>query len=369
MIITKTPYRISFFGGGSDYPEWYKKYGGMVLSTTIDKYIYISCRYLPKFFKHKYRIVWSKIENVTDINQIQHRAVKKLLEHLKVKQGLEIHYDGDLPARSGMGSSSCFAVGLSKALYKIKGQELSKQQLAKKTIEFEQKIMREVVGSQDQTIASYGGFNKIIFSKNHTKVIPLDISMRDLISDYLVLFYYPKTRLSSNIQEAHVKNIQSNIETLNHMNKLSEEALVAIDNKDALFAFFEAQEEDYEPNFVFPINLDLGDGEILTVNSLDELEEAFDECEDDFECFELIFPISMVDDQGNNVVINSEEELFAFLDAQGDNYEPAVLYPIEVLIDDETVSITSDDEMEELYEDDDEDDGDGDVPAKLLPRN
>ena len=117
MIITKTPYRISFFGGGSDYPEWYKKYGGMVLSTTIDKYIYISCRYLPKFFKHKYRIVWSKIENVRDINQIQHRAVKKLLEHLKVKQGLEIHYDGDLPARSGMGSSSCFSVGLSKALY------------------------------------------------------------------------------------------------------------------------------------------------------------------------------------------------------------------------------------------------------------
>ena len=90
MIITKTPYRISFFGGGSDYPEWYKKYGGMVLSTTIDKYIYISCRYLPKFFKHKYRIVWSKIENVRDINQIQHRAVKKLLEHLKVKQGLEL---------------------------------------------------------------------------------------------------------------------------------------------------------------------------------------------------------------------------------------------------------------------------------------
>ena len=142
MIITKTPYRISFFGGGSDYPNWYKKFGGMVLSTTIDKYIYISCRYLPKFFKHKYRIVWSKIENVKDINEIQHRAVKRLLLHLKIKKGLEIHYDGDLPARSGMGSSSCFAVGLSKALYQMKGQELSKEQLAKKTIEFEQKIMR-----------------------------------------------------------------------------------------------------------------------------------------------------------------------------------------------------------------------------------
>ena len=219
MIITKTPYRIAFFGGGSDYPEWYKKYGGMVLSPTIDKYIYISCRYLPKFFKHKYRIVWSKIENVTDINQIQHRAVKKLLEHLKVKQGLEIHYDGDLPARSGMGSSSCFAVGLSKALYKIKGQELSKQQLAKKTIEFEQKIMREIVGSQDQTIASYGGFNKIIFNKNNKiKVQKISSSINvEKLNKNLVLIYTGINRTAHKIANSYVRKLTKSKK--NHIEK------------------------------------------------------------------------------------------------------------------------------------------------------
>ena len=119
MIITKTPYRISFFGGGSDYPQWYKKFGGSVLSTTIDKFIYISCRELPPFFDHKYRVVWSKIENVKKIDQIQHLTVRKLLQHNKIKTGLEIHYDGDLPARSGMGSSSSFSVGLISALLKF----------------------------------------------------------------------------------------------------------------------------------------------------------------------------------------------------------------------------------------------------------
>ncbi len=220
MIITKTPYRISFFGGGSDYPNWYKKFGGMVLSTTIDKYIYISCRYLPKFFKHKYRIVWSKIENVKDINEIQHRAVKRLLLHLKIKKGLEIHYDGDLPARSGMGSSSCFAVGLSKALYQMKGQELSKEQLAKKTIEFEQKIMREVVGSQDQTIASYGGFNKIIFNKNN-KINVQKISSKDNIkklNNNLVLIYTGINRTAHKIANTYVSKLTKSKK--NHINKI-----------------------------------------------------------------------------------------------------------------------------------------------------
>jgi D-glycero-alpha-D-manno-heptose-7-phosphate kinase len=209
MIITKTPYRISFFGGGSDYPDWYRKHGGMVLSTTIDKYIYISCRFLPKFFKHKYRIVWSKIENVKDINQIQHRAVKTLLKHLKIKQGMEIHYDGDLPARSGMGSSSCFAVGLIKALYKIKNKDLSKNELARKTIHFEQKIMKEVVGSQDQTITSYGGFNKIIFSKNNkiqVKKISFNKNIRSLNKN-LVLIYTGINRTAHKIANTYVKKL------------------------------------------------------------------------------------------------------------------------------------------------------------------
>ena len=117
MIISKTPYRISFFGGGSDYPDWYNKYYGAVLSTSINKHLYITCRILPKFFEHKFRIVWSKIENVQNINDIKHPTVKILLKFINIKNGLEIHYDGDLPARSGMGSSSAFTVGLIKALY------------------------------------------------------------------------------------------------------------------------------------------------------------------------------------------------------------------------------------------------------------
>ena len=111
MIITKTPYRISFFGGGTDYPQWYLKNGGEVISTTIDKHIYISCRYLPPFFKHKHRIVYSKIENVRKTKEIQHNVVRNIINKMNIQKGLEIHYDGDLPARSGMGSSSCFVVG------------------------------------------------------------------------------------------------------------------------------------------------------------------------------------------------------------------------------------------------------------------
>ena len=163
MIISKTPYRISFFGGGTDYPVWYKKYGGSVLSTTIDKYIYISLRTLPPFFKHKYRIVWSRIETVKKIDQIKHKVVKEMLKKYKIRSGLEIHYDGDLPARSGMGSSSVFSVGLMNLLSNFQGKTIKKKQLAEKSIHFEQKVLRQIVGSQDQIAATYGGFNKIVF--------------------------------------------------------------------------------------------------------------------------------------------------------------------------------------------------------------
>ena len=189
MIITKTPYRISFFGG-SDYPEWYKKFGGSVLSTTIDKFIYISCRELPPFFEHKYRIVWSKIENVKEINQIQHSIVKKLLQYNKIKSGLEIHYDGDLPARSGMGSSSSFSVGLICALIKFQKKNISNINLAKQAINFEQKIMKETVGSQDQVATSIGGFNKIKFLKNEKIIIKkiLSKNLKKLNSNLLLLY-------------------------------------------------------------------------------------------------------------------------------------------------------------------------------------
>ena len=164
MIISKTPYRISFFGGGSDYPSWYLKNGGVVVSTTIDKYIYISCRYLPPFFEHKYRFVWSQMENVKSINQIKHKPVREMLKYFNIKNGLEIHYDGDLPARSGMGSSSVFVVGLMNLLNSFRGRNITNKMLAKKSIYFEQKILNEAVGSQDQIAAAYGGFNKINFA-------------------------------------------------------------------------------------------------------------------------------------------------------------------------------------------------------------
>ncbi len=210
MIISKTPYRISFFGGGSDYPEWSQKNEGRVLSTTINKYLYISCRFLPNFFKHKYRIVWSKIENVKNINQINHKAIREILNYLKVKRGLEIHYDGDLPNRSGMGSSSSFVVGLLKALYRINNYNLTKYELAKKSIFIEQKILKEVVGSQDQVSASHGGSNKIIFKKNLIQVKPIKYNQNiKKLDNNLILIFTGLQRTAHAVASKYVKKLNT----------------------------------------------------------------------------------------------------------------------------------------------------------------
>ena len=204
MIITKTPYRISFFGGGSDYPEWYNKYSGKVLSTTINKHIYITCRVLPNFFKHKYRIVWSKIENVKNIKNIKHPIVKNLLEYLNITNGLEIHYDGDLPAGSGMGSSSAFTVGLIKALYCIQNKKITNFEIAKKAIFFEQKIIKEVVGSQDQLATSVGGFNKILFDRNNDfKIIKKRNKNIKKLEQNLILVFTGKKRVAQHIAKKY----------------------------------------------------------------------------------------------------------------------------------------------------------------------
>ena len=205
MIISKTPYRISFFGGGSDYPSWYNKYSGSVLSTSIDKHIYITCRFLPKFFDHKYRIVWSKIENVQNIKDIKHPIVKNLLNHLKIKDGLEIHYDGDLPASSGMGSSSAFTVGLINGLYNLLNKKITNYEIAKKAINFEQQVMKETVGSQDQLATAVGGFNKIIFNKNNKfKIIPKknDNNINHLENN-LLLIYTGKKRIAQDVAKKY----------------------------------------------------------------------------------------------------------------------------------------------------------------------
>ena len=211
MIISKTPYRISFFGGGSDYPEWYDEFGGTVLSTTINKYLYITCRELPGFFDHKYRIVWRKIEKVKNIEEIKHLAIKGILKHYKYNKGMEIHYDGDLPARSGMGSSSSFVVGLINALFTMDKKNLSKKDLAKRSLFIEQKILNEIVGSQDQIAASYGGFNRIFFKKNNSfkiKKIKINKNLK-LLEDNLILIYTSINRTAHYIASSYVKNLTS----------------------------------------------------------------------------------------------------------------------------------------------------------------
>tara|TARA_Y100000590_G_scaffold274281_1_gene307965 strand:+ start:8727 stop:9728 length:1002 start_codon:yes stop_codon:yes gene_type:complete len=228
MIISKTPYRISFFGGGSDYPEWYKENGGKVLSATIDKYIYISCRYLPPFFDHKYRIVWSKLETVKKINQINHKAVKEMLNYYKLKDGLEIHYDGDLPARSGMGSSSVFVVGLMNLLQTFMKKKLTTKKLAEESIYFEQKILKEAVGSQDQIAAAYGGFNKIVFKKKdgfEVKKLILNKRIIKKLNNNLLLIYTGLKRNAQDIAKGYVKKLRTNKrENINNIVNLVEES-------------------------------------------------------------------------------------------------------------------------------------------------
>ena len=210
MIISKTPYRISFFGGGSDYPNWYNNYSGSVLSTTIDKHIYITCRHLPNFFNHKFRIIWSKLESVKKIKQIKHNAVRNLLKELNIKKGLEIHYDGDLPARSGMGSSSCFVVGLSNVLFNFLNIKKNKKQLYKFAINFEHKILKEVVGSQDQVAVVNGGFNKINFFKNKIQIKKIN-NKKNLskLNKNLMLVYSGIQRNAPDIAKKYINTLTS----------------------------------------------------------------------------------------------------------------------------------------------------------------
>ena len=222
MIISRTPYRVSFFGGGTDYPSWYLKEGGAVLSTTIDKYCYITCRILPPFYEVKYKVVWSHIEVVSTISEILHPAVRNGLKYLGINNGvgLEIHHQGDLPARAGMGSSSSFVVGFFKAMLALKGQMISKKDLAKMAIEFEQDILKENVGSQDQMAAAYGGLNVIRFNTNGDILVePITISSKRIseLENHLMLFYTGNTRLASDIAGDFVRNFDSKVGVLRKM--------------------------------------------------------------------------------------------------------------------------------------------------------
>ena len=209
MIISKTPFRISFFGGGTDYPPYFREHGGSVLATSIDKYCYISCRHLPPFFDHKFRIAYSKIENAVSIDGIQHPAVRGVLKQFGVERGLEIHHDGDLPARSGLGSSSSFVVGLVNALNALNGKFSPKLTLAKEAINIEQNVLKEAVGSQDQVSAAFGGLNRIDFHEDDTfsvRPIILGAERKSLLDENLLLFFTGITRFASPVAKKKVEN-------------------------------------------------------------------------------------------------------------------------------------------------------------------
>ena len=249
MIISRTPYRVSFFGGGTDYPSWYRQHGGAVLATSIDKYCYLTCRYLPPFFEHRIRVVYSKIELCRKRSEIKHPVVREALQLLEVNRGVEIHHDGDLPARSGMGSSSAFTVGLLHALHALQGQIVSKQQLATQAINLEQNCIKETVGSQDQVTAAYGGLNHVVFSTSgHISVQPVTIAAhrQEELNSYLMLFFTGISRTAQEVAASYVNDISQRKQQLRIMNTLVEEALALLAGNDDLIGFGELLHEAWQ---------------------------------------------------------------------------------------------------------------------------
>lgn len=207
MLIVKTPFRMSFFGGGTDVKEYYEQYGGAVLSTTFDKYCYLICRYCPPFFEHIGKLVYSKIETFNELQEIGHPIVRETLKRYNLKD-IQIVYDADLPARSGLGTSSAFSVGLLNAIHSMRGEFIDKMSLAKEAIYVERILCNESGGVQDQIACSFGGLNKLIFNSNNFDVIPIIMTRErnKLFSDSLILFFTGFVRNSSDILKDQIKN-------------------------------------------------------------------------------------------------------------------------------------------------------------------
>jgi len=242
MIISKTPYRISFFGGGTDLPFWTRSHGGAVISTTIDKYCYLTCRDLPPFFEHRHRVVYSKVETVKTVKDIQHPVVRSVLSWLRLDhRGLEIHHDGDLPARSGLGSSSSFTVGFLNAIYTLTGQKISPKILADDSIFVEQTLLEESGGSQDQVAAAFGGFNYIKFHpKGGYDVVPINLRS-DLIGGLqsrMLLFFTGVQRISSPLEKLKESNASNNNTEFRLMMELTSEALSCLNSSNMKFEEF-----------------------------------------------------------------------------------------------------------------------------------
>lgn len=233
MIITKTPFRMSFFGGGTDIPDYFNQNRGAVISTTFDKYVYVTVRHLPRFFDHTTEIFYSKLEKVSNLNDIEHPMVRNAMKYLDMHE-LHISYDADLPARTGLGTSSTFAVGLLNAFYCLKGKYASKKKLADDAIYVERVMCEEAGGWQDQIAASFGGLNRIDFSENGYRVTPIIISQtrKKQLDDNLLLFFTGFTRFSAEIQKDTTQSLEDKQKQLEEMLNLVDEAQDILENKE-----------------------------------------------------------------------------------------------------------------------------------------
>ena len=248
MIISRTPFRVSFFGGGTDYHPWYQEHGGAVLSTTINRYCYINCRFLPPFFDYRNRVVWSKIETVNTHDDIAHPVVREVLRMMDL-EGVEIHHDGDLPSRSGLGSSSSFTVGILHALNALKGKMSSKEQLAKTAIHVERGLLKENVGIQDQIAAAYGGLNRIdIRQDGGFSVNPLimDGERLRILQDSLMLVYTGTSRFSSNIAKSQIQAIPNKLAQLHRMYRMVEEGAMVLQGSGEIDDFGRLLHESWQ---------------------------------------------------------------------------------------------------------------------------
>jgi D-glycero-alpha-D-manno-heptose-7-phosphate kinase len=270
MIITRTPLRISFFGGGTDYPVWYRNYGGSVLSTAIDKSCYITCRHLPPFFDHHSRVSYSKVENVNDNAAFEHPSVRGCLQFMGIQDGVEIHHVADLPARTGLGTSSAFTVGLLQGLYGLKEQMRSKHALACDAIHVEQEILREAVGSQDQISAAYGGFNRINFNVDGSFDVRQLIMPADRLAhlqEHFALFFTGFSRIAAEIAKEQIRVTHQRKHELDSMQAMVNEAESILANENSpLDEFGKLLHESWQLKRTLTGN--------ITNQNLDEIYEA-----------------------------------------------------------------------------------------------
>ncbi len=250
MIITRTPFRISFFGGGTDLPDFYYKHGGEVISTTIDKYLYITCRRMTPYWEYKHRFVYgSNTETVSELSEIQHPSIRETLRFLDIPYGVDMHYNTDIPARSGMGSSSSFTVGLLNALNGLNGKMSSKQELTRDSIYIEQKMIGEAVGSQDQTAAAYGGLNHIIFRKDGgIEVQPITISRERSaeLNNHLMLVFTGFQRFAKDIEKDKIASIEDHTRNLLEMKEYVSQSIDILNSNTDIGQFGQLLNETWE---------------------------------------------------------------------------------------------------------------------------